>query len=225
MKNALIVGGTSGLGLALAQQMSSEGVHVMVTGRRSPQIQGISFRYLSLSPHANISKSFDEFVATLPHIDFFVYAAGFYQQGEIQDLQDEHIAEMNMVGLEAPQMLLARILRKQEDLHWFISITSTSQWTPRRDEPVYAGSKAGLAHFAHSVAEGDRVTNVMVVGPAGMATDFWRDKPGKDMSVMLDPDWVAKQIIDHMGACIKYMYIQILREPARVKIVEGQLQS
>jgi NAD(P)-dependent dehydrogenase (short-subunit alcohol dehydrogenase family) len=37
-KSALVVGGSAGIGLAIAQRFASEGAHVYITGRRMPQL-------------------------------------------------------------------------------------------------------------------------------------------------------------------------------------------
>jgi len=37
-KNALVTGGTSGIGLATAQRLAAEGAHAYITGRRRPEL-------------------------------------------------------------------------------------------------------------------------------------------------------------------------------------------
>jgi NAD(P)-dependent dehydrogenase (short-subunit alcohol dehydrogenase family) len=216
-QNALIVGGSSGLGLGLASLLSSE-YSVTVTGRRDPKEEGIAFYELELGD-GSLSKTLDAFVDTLPEIDLLVYAAGFFQEGTISDLSDSDIEKMDRVGLLAPAMLLQRILKKQDKLPGFIAITSTSQWTPRKLEPVYTAVKAGLGMMANSLSQDERVGKVMIAGPAGMNTRFWEHAP-RDMSVMLDPKWVAEAILKEWGKPFSYKFARFLRGPARVEVVE-----
>ncbi len=216
--NALIIGGSSGLGLELGLLLSKTH-HVIVTGRRDPENANVEFISLDLSKIDQLPKSLDRLVYDLPEIDVLIYAAGFYQEGNISDVSDDGILEMTSVGFVAPAMLLQRIMKKQDTLANFIAITSTSQWTPRLLEPIYNGTKAGLGMLGNSVSLDERIGKVMVAGPAGMATRFWEKSP-RDMTTMLDPKWVAEQISDQYTEEFKYKFIKILRGPARVEVVE-----
>lgn len=216
--NALIIGGSSGLGLELAHLLSTAH-NVIATGRRDPRNKRITFRQLDLDAKPHFATDLDRFVADLPSIDLLIYAAGFYQEGTIGDVSDTDIVNMINLGLTAPAMLLQRLLKKQGRLSNFIAITSTSQWTPRRLEPVYTGVKAGLGMLANSVALDERIGKVLVAGPAGMSTRFWEHHP-RDMSDLLDPKWVAKQVLEQYDGNFQYRFTQILRGPARVEVVE-----
>lgn len=107
-KKALIVGGSSGLGLELARLLAAD-QEVIVTGRRNPEVTDLRFRQLELGGDS-LSVDLDAFVTELPETDLVVYAAGFFQEGTISDLGDADIEKMNRVGLLAPAMLLQRIL-------------------------------------------------------------------------------------------------------------------
>src|SRR3989344_3159537 len=109
------------------------------------------------------------------------------------------------VGLTAPVTILNRILKNQKSLPGFIAITSTSQWTPRLLEPVYTAVKAGLGMFANSLSLDERVGKTMVAAPAGMKTNFWATTD-KDISDMLDPEWVADQMLIQWSDSFKYKY-------------------
>ncbi len=73
--------------------------------------------------------------------------------------------------------------------------------------------------LSNSVSFDERVGKVLVAGPAGMNTRFWEKNP-RDMSNMLDPKWVAEQILDQYSGNFKYKFARILRGPARVEVVE-----
>lgn len=217
--NALIIGGSSGLGLSLAKKLAASGYDVHVTGRKDPKVDNVIFHVLNLSG-TKVVKDLEKLIDQLPKIDLFVHAAGYYQEGRITDLTDEQIEDMLNVGGRSLLYGLRALLKKQASLPELLVITSTSQWTPRQLEPLYNFVKAGAGHFANAMAEDGRVGKVLVAGPAGMNTPFWRDQPERDMSAMLDPEWVADQMLTAKGQNYKYKYIRILREPARVEEVE-----
>ena len=216
---ALIIGGSSGLGLALAKRLAAGGYEVHITGRKNPKVGRLTFHALNLSG-VDLSQKLEKLVKSLPKIDLLIHAAGYYQEGRVTDLSDKQIEEMLNVGGRSLIYGLRALLHKQADLPELIAITSTSQWTPRQLEPMYNFVKAGAGHFANAIAEDGHVAKVLVAGPAGMNTPFWRDQPDRDMSEMLDPDWVAEQIEAARTPHYKYKYIRILRQPARVEEVE-----
>lgn len=214
----LIVGGSSGLGLALAKELHSKGDKVIVTGRTKPQVDFVEFKKLDLSkdPATAVAK----LVAQLPKIDRLVYSAGFYQFGRLTDLSPQQIQEMINVSGAGLLYSMREVLGKQGELKELVTITSSSQWTPRKNEPIYNFVKAGIGHFSNSMAEDGRVGKVLVVGPSGMRTEFWDDYKPDDFDKMLDKVWVAKQIVKALPGSYKYKFIKILRLPARVEVAE-----
>ncbi|HSX01283.1 MAG TPA: SDR family NAD(P)-dependent oxidoreductase [Candidatus Saccharimonas sp.] len=217
--NCLIVGGTSGLGACLAYQLAGR-YSVIVTGRHDPGGGNAHFARLDLTGDA-LDERIAAVVKRLPQIDLLVYSAGYYQQGRITDLKPAEVHDMLAVGLAAPILLAQAVLQNQGMLDTFVAVTSTSQWTPRAYEPVYAAVKAGLAHFANSLSLDSHVRRVLVAGPAGMETAFWAGSD-KDTSGMLRPDWVANQVIQLLEKEPDFSYkaARILREPARVEVHE-----
>lgn len=217
MMNALIVGGSSGLGLELAKSLKDT-YHVFITGRKDPTQEGLTFKLLNLSAEKDFQNAATKTVSDMSEIDLLIYAAGFYQEGTLDALSDSDIDEMLNVGLRAPAFILQRILKKQRKLNGFIAITSTSQFTPRLLEPMYTSVKAGLAMLAKSVAEDERVKKVLVAAPSGMQTKFW-DSKKKDVSTYLDPKWVTEQILAHYDGDFNFKEIHLLRQPPRVEVV------
>ena len=217
--NTLIVGGTSGLGLELAKDFQEEGSEVYVTGRRTIDENELQLESLDLS-RGDLSKSIGETIMRLPEVHTLVYAAGYFQEGRVTDLTEDDIEEMLNVGARGLIYAVRAILSKQDRLDEFITITSTSQWTPRQKEPIYNFVKAGEAHFSKAIAEDGRVGKVLVAGPAGMRTNFWEGIKRDDLDKMLDPSWVANEIMKLREGNFKYKFAKIMREPARVEVVE-----
>jgi short-subunit dehydrogenase len=215
----LIIGGTSGLGLELARKLAASGSKVIITGRKNPNVDFAEFKEFNLAAD-NLSQRIQDLVSGLPEIERLVYAAGFYQEGTVTDLDEEQIETMIDVGGRGLIYFVRSLLEKQGSLKELVTITSTSQWTPRKLEPVYNFAKAGAGHFTNAMAEDGRIEKVMVAGPAGMKTEFWEGVDRDDLDTMLDPEWVAQQIMDARQKDYHYKYIRILRQPARVKEVE-----
>ncbi len=206
--NTLIIGGTSGLGLELARNMSGEGERPIIAGRHDPLVNFAEYREFDLAG-GNLPVRIGEFVTKLPPIKALVYAAGFYQEGRITDLSDEQVDEMVDVGGRGLMFFVKKLLEKQDRLDELITITSTSQWTPREREPVYNFVKAGAGHYSHGQSLDRRVGKTLVIGPSGMATEFWDDTE-KDTSAMMRPDWVAARIMELRQRDETYVFAKIL---------------
>lgn len=218
-KHILIVGGTSGLGLELAKQYQILGHSVTITGRQDPHVEQLHFQILDIG--ADLQKlihDINTLVETIDPVNTLIYAAGFYQEGLIGEINTNDIVQMIHVGTTAPTLLIHKLKNRLQGQLKVILITSSSQYTPRRLEPVYTMVKAGLGMLGRSLALDDTLGKVMVIAPSGMVTPFW-DK-NKDTSTYIDPGWAASQIIEHSSVPFKYKFIKLLRDPARVLVEE-----
>jgi len=223
--NVLIVGGTSGLGREICALFCERGAVAYVTGRSEKSVpEGSHFvPFVVGDSLAPLTRDVDTLVSVLPPIDILVYAAGFLEQGHITELSDSHIATMTNVGIVAPALIVKQLIQTNASLAGFIAITSTSQWRPREQEPVYAATKAGLAMLAWSLSLDSRIQKTLVVGPTGMRTPLWAHSD-KDTSNLLSPRWVAERIMELWDAPYSYRLARILRDPLpeedRVQILE-----
>lgn len=217
--NALVVGGTSGLGLEIAKRLQAVGSEVYVTGRRELNEPSLHYERFDLTA-PGLAQRISELVARLPELNTLVYAAGYFQEGRVTDLSEQQIEEMIDVGGRGLIYFVKAVLDKQGTLGELVTITSTSQWTPRKLEPIYNFAKAGAAHFSNAMAEDGRVSKVLVAGPAGMRTAFWDGVERDDLNRMLDPTWVADEVMKLRDDEFRYRFAKIMREPARVEVVE-----
>ena len=220
VKNILIIGGTSGIGLALATHYSQAGHKVCVTGRKDPYLENVLFFPLCITASStDLSRDLDSLVKVFPGVHTLVYSAGFLQRSTIDDLDDDALLTMSYIGLVAPMLLAARLKPLAPTPLKIMLVTSSSQYTPRALEPAYAATKAGLGMLGASLARDSAIGKVLVVAPAGTRTPFW-DNTQEDTSTMLDPDWAAQQIVELSGGAVKYRYAKLQRNPARVEVVE-----
>lgn len=217
-ENVLVVGGTSGLGLALARSLVPQGyedIFVTGTGRKDPpKDDGITFLELDIGPSAQeVSADIDRIMKQALPIDLLIYAAGFFEQGTIDQLGDAHIDAMVNVSFTAPAKLISRILRRQLGLPGLIFITSTSQWIPRFKEPIYASLKSALGMLGKCLALDPHIKKTLVAAPAAMDTPFWGGE--KREGTLLDQYWVAGEILKVWQTDFVYKCIRILRGDRR----------
>lgn len=219
LKNILIIGGTSGLGLELAKIYSSLGHTVFIAGRKNPNIANIKFINFSITSDLNeTTRHVDNLLSQIKKINTVIYTAGFYQEGRIDTLSDNQISEMVNIGLLAPALIIQRLKNNPGKPLKIMLITSSSQYTPRELEPIYTSVKSGLGMLGASLSLDQGIGKVLVVAPSGIKTPFWNKE--KDISEFLDPKWVAEQIVELSGGPFKYRYAKILRNPTKVEIIE-----
>lgn len=219
-KNILIIGGTSGVGLELARHYTSDGHNVCITGRKNPDLREATFLELSITHDAaRLATDIDRVLGRFTSVNTLIYTAGFLQRGHIDALGDDDLGTMVNVGLLAPMMLIQRLKRRSESPLKIMLVTSSSQYTPRELEPVYCATKSGLGMLGAALVLDQGLGKVLVVAPSGIRTPFWENTE-EDTETMLDPGWVSDQIVELSSGSFKYKFAKILREPARVEIVE-----
>ncbi|WP_109314305.1 SDR family NAD(P)-dependent oxidoreductase [Pseudovibrio ascidiaceicola] len=219
-KNILIVGGTSGVGLELARHYVKEGHNVGLTGRQNPELEEATFHSLSITDDpVQLAQNIDRVLDGFKNVHTLIYAAGFLQRGHIDELADAELGTMVNVGLLAPMMLIQRLKRRSDHPLKIMLITSSSQYTPRELEPAYCATKSALGMLGASLVRDKDLGKVLVAAPSGIRTAFWANTD-EDTDTMLCPSWVSQQIVDLSSGSFKYKFAKILRDPARVEIVE-----
>src|SRR5688572_4912836 len=113
--NILIIGGSSGLGLELAQKLKIDGLNVYITGRKNPGVKDLDFKELDLST-SNLSEKSKQLIDELPNINTLIYCAGYFQEGTLTDLSEDQIEEMINVGGRGLIYICRSILLKQKNL-------------------------------------------------------------------------------------------------------------
>jgi NAD(P)-dependent dehydrogenase (short-subunit alcohol dehydrogenase family) len=104
----VIVGGTAGIGLAVAEHLVQQGAHVVITGRRSEGTDlaagiGATFVQMDVADESNVADAFGVIAGQITHIDCLMLNAGVDQfHGEVDDLDlvtFEHVLQTNTMGL------------------------------------------------------------------------------------------------------------------------------
>lgn len=172
MKNAVIIGATSGIGKELAKLVVADNYKVVITGRREKLLQEIK----ATNPNNYVVKVhdvtnldacetlFEELKNELKTIDLIVYSSGVgdpnYKlewEKELPTLQTNVIAATKIYGLAY------NLFRKQGYGH-LVGISSIASIRGNRHVPAYFGSKAFQANYLESLwLKGKRSKSKIVV--------------------------------------------------------------
>jgi short-subunit dehydrogenase len=214
-KKALITGGSSGIGFAIAEAMLSKGAQVAITGRR-PEVLTEASKQLGRE-----GRSVDTIVADvstdqgrettlklalekLGGLDILINNAGGVRAGRLEDTTEAEIRAMIEVDLVAP-ILLTRAalpaLRASKD-GLVVNVTSGIALVAAPFYATYAGVKGGLAKFGESLRrelKGEGI-HVMTVYPGGTDTPMMRSsRAGPELGFTLEPaSAVAAAVIEGM---------------------------
>jgi len=159
MKNALIIGATSGIGKELAKLLVNDNYKVVITGRRENLLEEIKksnpdkylIKFQDVTNLDSCEQLFEEVKSELKTIDLIVYSSGVgtpnYKlewEKEIPTLNTNILAATKIYGLAY------NFFRKQGYGH-LVGISSIASIRGNRHTPAYFASKAFQANYLESL--------------------------------------------------------------------------
>jgi uncharacterized oxidoreductase len=181
---ALVTGGTSGIGLAIATRLLGAGSRVIVCGRREDKLReaaaahpGLETRVCDLARPSERESLFTWVTSEFPELNLLVNNAGIQRRIRLAEPEPwEETREEIAINLEAPihlSLLFLPHLRKQKRAA-IVNVTSGLAFTPVAGVPVYCATKAALHSFTLSLRHqlaGESV-RVMEIIPPSVNTDL-----------------------------------------------------
>jgi NAD(P)-dependent dehydrogenase (short-subunit alcohol dehydrogenase family) len=164
-KTAVVIGGTSGIGLTLATGLARAGADVIPTGRRTDLVESAAeaVRKLGRQTLAQASDVTDKSsleallqaaCAQFGGVDILVNCAGRTKRTPTLDVSDSEwneILETNLTGtLHACQVFGKKMIERQSGR--IINIGSLSSFLGLHEVSAYAASKAAVAALTRSLA-------------------------------------------------------------------------
>lgn len=164
-KTAVVVGGTSGIGRAIAHGLAEAGADVVATSRRMEQVEAAaceieergrrSLRVVSdVSNCASLQSALDACVAAFGKVDILVNSAGRTKRAPTLDVPEEDwaaILDTNLTGtLRACQVFGRHMIERGYGR--IINIASLSSFVALYEVTAYSASKAAVASLTKSLA-------------------------------------------------------------------------
>lgn len=144
MKNAVIIGGTSGIGKGLASILAAHNYNVYITGRRENLMQnsGYEYRLMDVTNIDDTTKKLDELALLLGNIDLFIISAGTGDVNNSLDFETEkRTIDVNVLGFTAIADWAFRYFEKQKCGH-LVAISSVAGLRGSFIAPAYNATKA-----------------------------------------------------------------------------------
>jgi NAD(P)-dependent dehydrogenase (short-subunit alcohol dehydrogenase family) len=164
-KTAVVIGGTSGIGRALALGLAQAGANVVATGRReelarsaADEIRKLGRKSLAVATDVGSRTSIESMHAAVcaefGHIDILLNAAGFTRRTpsiEVSDKEWNEIFDTNLTGtLRACQVFGRKMIERKAGR--IINIASISSGLGFFEVAAYAASKAGVVSLTKTLA-------------------------------------------------------------------------
>lgn len=209
---AIVTGGSSGLGYALAHGLVERGVGAAILGRDERRLRDSVVRLRAGGGDAegfrcDVARQ-GEVTEALQRIEetgrprFLFNVAGVGRFGPVEDLTEDMIEEVlagNLTGLMLATAAVLPLFRRAGG-GTIVSVLSTAALVGRPNEAVYCAAKWGARGFMEALRAAVKGTTIrsLTVYPGGMRTPFWSAESGQvpDLDTFMDPADVARHILD-----------------------------
>lgn len=170
-KVALVTGGSSGIGLAVAAKLASEGCKVAIAGRQrskldaaAAEIPGARGFAADVRDPAQVARLVDDVIADFSRIDIVVSNAGTHLPGRLEDVETGALArhiETKVLGAWELAKRVAPYMRRQGGGR-FIVIIGQAGKVPQANGIASAISNAAQHAFVKSLSDDLARDNILV---------------------------------------------------------------
>jgi len=164
-KLAVVIGGTSGIGQAIARGLAEDGADVVPTARRldlvnkaADQIESLGRRSLRIAADVTDRRSLERVlnatVEAFGKVDILINCAGFNQRAPTLDVPEadwNRLLDTNLTGtLRACQVFGRHMIERRYGR--IVNIASMGSFLGLYEAAAYCASKAGVASLTKSLA-------------------------------------------------------------------------
>ncbi|MEL6167349.1 MAG: SDR family oxidoreductase [Pseudomonadota bacterium] len=150
-KTALVTGGRSGIGAAIARALADDGIRVFTAQRgNDPDHEGIEADFMDPEAPARV---IDTVLTRTARLDMLVNNAGLMREGTVTEASPEDWAATLQVNLTAPFLLMrAAMPHLIKAKGAIVNIGSIEGLGSNPRHPAYCASKGGLHALTRAVA-------------------------------------------------------------------------
>ena len=153
MKNILITGASSGIGLEIANLLSKEGNDLFLTGRRKlDRVNYYPCDLIDIFSIENLYNKAKEYFNS--DIDILINCAGQYIYKSIEKMEFDEISYLIDLNFKSAYVLTSLIIPEMKKNKWgrIINIGSISGMVGEANASLYSATKAALSGFTKALA-------------------------------------------------------------------------
>lgn len=164
-KVAVVTGGSSGMGLAIARRLRAQGIEVCIFDIQAPPDDFLYF-HVDIRNDGEIRNAMEN----IPKIDILVNNAGVYFEKYLEDTTNEELDRMVDINIKGTYLVTRNAIEKIKQTQGsIVIIASCLGMVPELTSPLYCTTKAGLIMLTKCLAQqyadcGVRV-NCVLPGP------------------------------------------------------------
>jgi NAD(P)-dependent dehydrogenase (short-subunit alcohol dehydrogenase family) len=157
-RSALVTGGSSGIGLAIARALHGEGFELTLVSRRAEKVGAAADSLGAFAVAANVADEEDckrivaEHRDRFGRLDMLVNSAGVGVGGLIEDLPAKHLdlqLDVNLRGIFLVTQAAIPLLR--ESRGWIVNLASIAGTVPTPGLATYGATKAAVIALTRSL--------------------------------------------------------------------------
>jgi NAD(P)-dependent dehydrogenase (short-subunit alcohol dehydrogenase family) len=157
---ALVTGGSSGIGLAIARMLRDEGYGLTLASRRPEKVEAAAEELGAFAVAADVgdpdacARLVDEHRERYGRLDMLVNSAGIGIAGRVEDLPGKHFelqVGVNLRGLFHVTQAAIPMLR--ESRGWIVNLASIAGTLPTPGLATYGATKAAVISLTRSINE------------------------------------------------------------------------
>jgi NAD(P)-dependent dehydrogenase (short-subunit alcohol dehydrogenase family) len=234
-RQAIISGGTTGIGRAIAVLLASEGVKVFICGRTPEHLQDALARIrevgegdgiaLDLAEPDGVPRFFEAASAFLPNPDIAVINAAVPAQG-LTDMSMDEVRYALATDFTAYVLSAHAAERALKDKGDIVLIGSMSAHILGPGSTVYAGMKAGVAGFSEALRKelGPKGIKVSLVEPGKTGADFqYPDIPAEKQREMIHEETMLRA--EDIAVGVHYLLTQPRRAVVQQLTIAPRMQD
>jgi NAD(P)-dependent dehydrogenase (short-subunit alcohol dehydrogenase family) len=189
---ALITGGSSGIGLAIAQALKEDGFELTLAARTREKVEAAAQELGALAVAADVAEDGDcariveEHRERYGRLDVLVNSAGVGIAGNVDELPTRHIdlqLNVNLRGLVLVTAAALPLLREARGLVVNLASIAGTMGTPYL--PIYGAAKAAVIQFTNTLNRGEQEHGVRAtaISPGFVDTPMtdWNPVPKEEM--------------------------------------------
>ncbi|MDN4591063.1 oxidoreductase [Xenophilus aerolatus] len=176
-KTALVTGGSSGIGLAIARRFAAEGAKVFIAGRRQMQLDqalsqighGAEAVQADITTTADLDRLFSTLAQRAGRLDVLVTSSGVAEHATLDETTEAHIDRAFDLNVRAMVLTVQRATRLMTEGGSIVLVGSIAGTIANPGYATYSASKAAVRSYArtwtHELAGRGIRVNTLSPGP------------------------------------------------------------
>lgn len=199
-----IIGASSGIGKALAEELAHQGATLILSARSEDDLKKLNKELggnhlvypLDVAENKQVTQTVKAITKEVKTLDRIIFMAAIYKPADIEEMDVEFatkLIDVNVMGAIRVSYAVLPVLEKQEQGQ-IVLCGSVAGFTGLPGGQPYSASKAAIINFAESLyAEVPENIDVKLINPGFVRTRM-TDKNPFPMPMRIEPEDAAKHI-------------------------------